>query len=106
MTAKLMMNSWPWRKARPKPASMTAGRNRALAKAISPWLKYICAGRVRLVTWLSQYAAAAISSSEIRAGVETRAGLMVTATMTIPASVAQNITQDRPRIWSLFIPMA
>jgi hypothetical protein len=71
---KLTMYSWPIRMARGKPASRAAGRNSAPAKAIIPWLRYICSGRVRLVDRLSSQAATATISRAIRAGVLTCAG--------------------------------
>ncbi|MNH11178.1 hypothetical protein D3C79_706860 [compost metagenome] len=72
-----------------------------LPKASRNWLRYICAGRVRLLELLSMNAPVAMASNEMNSGITRWLGLMVSALLARPATAPSSITQYSVRICSL-----
>ncbi len=83
------------------PRAMDGPRKKVLPNASRNWLRYICAGRVRLLELLSMKAPVAMASSEMNSGITRWLGLMVRALLARPATAPSSMTAYSVRICSL-----
>jgi len=83
------------------PRAMDGPRKKVLPKASRNWLKYICAGRVRLLELLSMNAPVAIANNEMNSGITRCLGSMVNALVARPATAPSSMIQYSERICSL-----